>query len=145
MSLHQASLTVSAAIWQCAVSVLRYGHGGEDQADETENEQIQAGSGLWLQTGTRLPQGKNMSGYAECMLHLSRSSNMYLQYTVCMVALCRGHMAHFTSSQACTHAHINIILCVCTDVCTLFTHRQSHKHTKTGKHSNQFKDWSTVS
>lgn len=41
-----------------AVSVLRSGHGGADQADEAEDEQVQAGSRLGLQTGAGLPQGK---------------------------------------------------------------------------------------
>lgn len=45
------------------LSVCRYGHGGEDQADETEDEQVQAGSWLRLQAGAGLPQGKSMHGY----------------------------------------------------------------------------------
>lgn len=43
---------------QSPVSVLRFRHGGEDQADETEDEQVQAGSRFRLQTGAGLPQGK---------------------------------------------------------------------------------------
>lgn len=45
--------------------------------------------------------------------------------------LCIGHMVHFASSQACTHAHINILR-MCIDVCIvyiLYTHRESHTDT----------------
>lgn len=118
-----------SSTWRSPVSVLRYGHGGEDQADETENEQVQTGSRLRLETGAGLPQGKHMFRYSGCMLRYSRfteKENMCLQYTVCMVALCIGHMAPFASSQACTHAYINIILRMCIDICTvyiLYTHR----------------------
>lgn len=55
-------------------------------------------------------------GYSECMLRYpTRAANMYLQHTVCIVALGIGHMAHLASSQACTHAHINITLHMCID------------------------------
>ena len=68
---------------------------------------------------------------------------MHLQYSVCMVALCKGHTAHFASSQACTHAHINIMLRMCSDVCTVNIYLQSTvaQHAKTGKHSTQSKGW----
>lgn len=102
--------------------MLRSGHGGEDQADETEDEQVQAGRRLRLQTGAGLSQGKDMSRYSEFMLRYPPCTvNMYLQYTVCMAALGIGHMAHFASSQACTHAHISIIVQhMCTDVCRVY-------------------------
>lgn len=58
---HQTSSP--APVWSASVVFLRYGHGWEDQANENEDEQVQTGSGLWLQTGTRLPQGTNMCKY----------------------------------------------------------------------------------
>lgn len=53
---------------------------------------------------------KHTSRYCECMLRYPPCTvNIYLRYTVCMVALGIGHMAHFAGSQACTHALISII------------------------------------
>lgn len=154
MSFHQAFLTAPAPLWQSPVSVLRYGHGAKNTADETEDEQVQTGSRLRLQTGAGLPQGNNMPRYAGCMLRYSRFTEKHVptvQYTVCMAALCIGHMAHFVSSQACTHTHISIILCMCIDVCivyVLYTHRQSDTNvpkqvntplrSKVGKHRVRF-------
>lgn len=142
MSLHQAFLTASAPSDSLLSLCL-----GMDMEERTRQMKLKMnkykqGAG----SDSRLEQDYhkvNMSRYAGCMLQHSRVTEkyIYLHYTVCMAALCKGHMVHFASSQACAHVHINIILRMYMDVCIVYTHPQVelHKHHKTGNHSTQFK------
>lgn len=54
--------SVRPHFYSLLVSVLRSGHGGEDPADETQDEQVQAGRRFGLQAGAGLPQGKEGVG-----------------------------------------------------------------------------------
>lgn len=73
---------------------------------------------------SRLEQDYHKVKTCTDMLGVCFTENMNLQYTMlqvyCKGALCKGHMAHFTSSQACTHAHINGILSMCIGVCKVY-------------------------
>lgn len=86
--------------------MLRSGHGGEDQAGEAEDEQVQARSRLGLQTGAGLPQGTAHSRGAPPP---TAAANIYLRCAVCTVA---GHMAQLCE-QSCVYprAHFNNMLC----------------------------------
>lgn len=110
----------AAPSWPPSVSVLRYGHGGEDQTDEAKDEQVQAGSWFWLKTGAGLPEGKeNMSTSAEFMLQLSGKTRTLFTWFQCAEAIWRV-------VEAAKHANTHNIMCVSIDVC--MTHRYRHKN-----------------
>ena len=94
--LHPTFFWVSFPIRRCPVSVLRPGHGGEDQTDEAEDEQVQARSRLGLQAGAGLPQGNTLVHKPWVWASLPPAAATY--GGVCMDAL--RHMVHFASSQA---------------------------------------------
>lgn len=87
--------------------MLRSGHGGEDQADEAEDEQVQARSRLGLQTGAGLPQGNTLVHKLRVCASLPTAAATY------DVLFAWMHCAIWCILQAVRHEHTHISTTCC--------------------------------